>query len=202
MILELGLVAAATAIVLAVRQFRKASDAAPEPQLPHGVRPQDQPVDELASLGAGVGDIIQAGDATRWPRRGIIVRTNAELLCAILLSEEHGQRQASIAMAPPDRQLYWLVEHDVGLPKKPPARLEIDGFLVDRSKLLTVELQAIGDDGDDDWGKSAHLAFYDGSVGDAAVVLIGAVCKVWYGKRLSPGDYDRLGQAERDTPPG
>src|SRR5690606_35903259 len=113
--------------------------------------------------------------------------------CAVLLSEEDGERQATVAMAPPDRCLYWLRQEALELPSSPPARLEINGCLLDRRKLLTVDLEAAGDDAPD-LGEQARFALYRDRMGDAAVVLEAAQTRIWYGRRLSPDDYDTLGQ--------
>jgi hypothetical protein len=196
MIIELGVVAAAAAVggLLAARALRKKKEAEAKapPRLEAPDDPEPEP-DPLAVLPVRIGDVVQAGEETRWPDRGIIVRSDSELLCAVLLSEEEGVQQATVAMAPPKRKLYWLTERTLELPTKPPARIEIDGFLLDRKQLLSVALEAVGAP-PPKVGDAGRFALYDGTVGDAAIVLVAGVTKVWYGPRLDPGDFDCLGQ--------
>lgn len=194
MIIELGVVALAAAVggVLAARAMRnKPPVAAPalEPKKEEAPAPDDR----FANFAAGVGDVIQVGDATRWPRSAIVLKNDDELLCAVLLSEEAGARQATVVMAPPDQHLYWLVEQDIALPPSPPARLEVDGCLLDRAKLLSVALEPVGDDAFE-VAASGRFALYLGAIGDAAVILEAGTSHLWYGQRLAPEDYDRLGQ--------
>jgi len=142
-----------------------------------------------------VGDVIQFGTVTRWPQSGLLVRDGDQLVCAILLSREHGKEQATVALAPPARHLLWLDSVEMELPAVPPARLEIDGFLLDRERCFPATLEAVGDDrslGAALVGQ-ATVALYTGRMGDAAMVVSGAAPRIWYGNRLEEGDYDNLG---------
>lgn len=201
MIIELGIAAAAAAVggLLAARAVRKKREAQAQASTVAQLEEAAAP-DPFAGLPARIGDVIQFGEITRWPQSGFLLRCEEELICAVLLSEEDGERQATVAMSPPDRNLYWLAERTVDVPTKPPARIDVDGYLLDRKKLLSVALEVVGD-APSDIGASGHFAFYEGTIGDAAVVLVAAQCKVWYGQRIAPGDYDRLGQGEREDGP-
>lgn len=198
MIIELGIVALAAAVggVLAARAMRSKKHVdAPPKTLEEPVEPRAATDNRFASFAAGVGDVIQVGDATRWPRSAILLKSEDEVLCAVLLSEEAGTRQATVVMAPPEHHLYWLVEQDLALPPSPPARLEIGGSLLDRAKLLSVELERVGDDAPE-VAANGRFALYLGTLGDAAVVLQAGTLHIWYGQRLAPEDFDRLGQVE------
>ena len=194
MIIELGIAAAAAAVggYLAARAVRKKREAEAQASTPAQLEEAAAP-DPFETLPARVGDVVQFGELTRWPRSAVLVRSQEELICAVLLSEEGGERQATVAMSPPNRNLYWLLERPVALPRKPPARIDVDGYLLDRKRLLSVSLEAVGEN-PPAIGESGQYAFYEGTIGDAAVVLVADEGKVWYGQRLEPGDFDRLGQ--------
>ncbi len=200
MIIELGLVAVAAALGgwLTARTLSRRRPSALPPTPPLLEAPSAQPErDDLAALPARVGYVIQVGDHTRWPQQAIVMRADGELVCAVLLGEEDGAQQATVAMAPPDRHLYWLEEVPMALPASPPARLEVGGSLLDRVRLLTVELERVGE-ACPEVGDVGRFALYQGTLGDAAVVLQAGLERVWYGQRVEPGEYDCLGRGDGD----
>ena len=152
--------------------------------------------DPFADLPLSIGDVVQFGSATRWPRAAIVAHCNGRFHCALLLSEEADHEQATAVLAPPDRNIYWLDRHDVALPPTPPTRLEIAGMLLDRVATLPVSLQTIGDA--PSIGQDAVFAMYEGHVGDAAIIVKGTATLVWYGSRLAPDDVDNLGRVNSD----
>ncbi|MEZ4438041.1 MAG: hypothetical protein R3B72_03075 [Polyangiaceae bacterium] len=189
--LAAGLGGAAARVVARRRRAKKII----APQLPD---PQAlvAAVDPLAALPLRLGDVVQCGDATRWPDRGIVVRQDGSLHAAIWLSEEDGEEQATVAMAPPSHDLLWLVRRPLALPPKAPNRLEIDGMLLDREQCFPAELELRGEVLEVD--EAGVFALYRGSAGTSAVVLQAGGTFVWYGERIGPGDFDNLGQVERD----
>lgn len=195
-VIVFGLIAAAVAgastAIAFVAHRRRAP--APPPVLP------DEP-SAMATLRAQPGDVVQHGDLTRWPRHGLLIRDGDELVCAILLSRERGRDEATVVMAPPARHLLWLEAADLVLPPRPPARLEIEGYLLDRRMTFPASVEVIGEAGaeaGDEAAAPATFALYEGSVGDAAVVLAGLRVRAWYGRRLDEGEYDNLGRAQGD----
>ena len=200
-LIAVGLIAAAAAGVSgllaarAIARRRRKAEAAPESSA------DDQPVDEpkepdpLQDWPARVGDVIEVGEATRWPRSATLVISDGVLECALLLSSEAGQQQATAMMAPPDRHLYWLEARQVEMPPSPPGRIEVDDMLLDRKVSFPAELRTIGEE-PPELGDSARFAFYQSSSGDAAIVLQGSATFVWYGRRIPAGEYDLLGQGE------
>jgi hypothetical protein len=153
------------------------------------------PVDPCEGMAAGLDHMLQFGQATRWPRHGILVHHDGRRHCAILMTRDKEDEQATVVMAPPAPSLYWLERRDVATPVKPPTRLEIDGLLLDRVISFPARLEAIGDD-PPAVGDSGVFGLYEGSVGDAAVVLVADQTYVWYGSRLSDGDWDDLGEVD------
>jgi len=140
--------------------------------------------------------VVQHGSATRWPRGALLIHQGGSLHCALLLSSEDGRQQAVVSFAPPERQILWLLEVELAMPPSPPGRIEIDGRLLDREALFPAMVSARGEATPAVAG-NAMFAVYDGSVGDAAVVLQGGDhTLVYYGRRLHPDDYDRLGTVD------
>ena len=121
-------------------------------------------------------------------------RGDEALHAAVLLSNEHGKQDATVVFPYPDRNLYWFIARDVELPSSPPTRIELAGMLLDRRSLLPVSYRALGEA--PAIGARGTFALYDGSVGDAAIVMTGDVTLVWHGQRLAPDDYDNLGKAD------
>jgi hypothetical protein len=151
----------------------------------------------FAAFALSIGDVVQAGDETRWPDSAIVLCVDGQRLAAVLFSEESGARQATVAFAAPERHLYWLLERDIHLPPSPPSRLEVDGCLLDREKLLSVTIARHGGAAPP-IGASGRLALYRGTVGDVAVVLQSDQTYAWYGPRLAPDEYERLGTGDGD----
>jgi hypothetical protein len=143
-----------------------------------------------------LGDVVQVGEVSRWPRGSLRVFQDGRLHCAILLSRDGGQEHATVAFAPPEKHILWLDLVDLALPPTPPTRIEIEGQLLDRSTLFPAELHSEGivsikpvDGG--------VFACYEGALGNAAIVLdCGDSPLAFYGKRVAPGDYDNLGQVD------
>jgi hypothetical protein len=199
-ILELGIACGAGLALLgtmAVRAFRKRRVATAEPKaLPEpGETALDPRSDPAAELSAALGEVIQVGDETRWPRSALMLRCDGELVCAVLLSREAGKEQATVAMAPPEARLYWLEARAASLPSTPPTRIDVEGLLLERRKMLPVQIEARGDE-PPHVGESGRFALYEGSVADVAVVLQANETLLWYGRRVDPGDYDRLGHVK------
>ena len=192
--------AAGVSSVVAARKIRKRREEQQrKEELPEAESEEPAAPDPFEGLPCKVGDVVQFGDATRWPQAAIVARSvdlNGDdcVHCAILLSDEDGAEQATAMLAPPNRNLYWLERCDIDLPPTAPTRLEIKSMLLDRTSTVPVALStigeapAIGDDG--------TFSFYEGSVGDAAVMIRGDVTRIWYGQRLSPDDFDNLGQVD------
>jgi hypothetical protein len=190
-----GVIAAAVAGVgglAALARRRRRARAAPPPRRLEAAEPERPAI----ALAAAAGDVLQHGTHTRWPRGGVMVRDGDELVCAVLLSRENGKDQATVALAPPARHILWLDAVELDLPPSAPARVEIAGNLLDRRRCFPATLEAEGEVPDGALGAidgQATFAIYEGSVGDAALVLSGASTRIWYGARLDEGDYDNLG---------
>ena len=207
-LIVIGAIAAAAAGlsgVLAVRAITRrrrraagsasepSEDAAASPALLTAPEPSSSPAVDLP---VSLGDVVQVGAASRWPRGCLRVLRDGHLYCAILLSRDGAGDHAIVAFAPPQRHILWLDLVDLDLPPTPPTRIEIEGQLLDRSTLFPAELQREGilsvetaDDG--------MFACYEGALGDAAIVLdCGGQPLACYGRRVAEGDYDNLGQVD------
>jgi hypothetical protein len=198
----ISLVAAAAAGVsgaLAARAIRKRRAARSLEQAEAAAEAEERSApDPFEGLPLRTGDVVQFGNATRWPNSAILVYgDNNRLHAAILLSTEEGREDATVTFPPPDRNLYWLTKRDIVLPPTPPSRIEVAGMLIDRKAVLPVHFKTIGDV--PDIGDGGMFGFYEGSVGDAAVVLRGDITRIWYGQRLSPDDFDNLGQVDNKS---
>lgn len=146
------------------------------------------------TLSVRVGEVVQYGDETRWPKSAIMIWHDGEIYAGILLALEAGQELATVAFGPPRTELLWLHAVELPLPATPPSRVEIEGKILDRRALLFVQLESAGEDAPAA-DPSGSVAFYDGTVGDAAVVLYGAgTPRVYYGAKLDREDYQVLGK--------
>ena len=192
-VIVLGVIAAAVAGLGGVVALARRRRPVVPPRSLEAPRAEPPPV----ALVAQVGDVLQHGDLTRWPRAGALVHDADELVCALLFSSEDGRDQASVALAPPARHLLWLERRRLDLPPKPPTRIEIDGYLLERRMCFPARLEPVGDD--PGLGDQAVFALYEGHVGDAAVVIVGDESRVWYGQRLDEGDFDNLGAVEDEA---
>lgn len=153
---------------------------------------------EALPLPVQMGDVLQVDDETRWPRGAVLLRHGPELRGALLLSREAAVEQCTVALAPPARHLLWLRRVELAVPASPPTRIEIDGLLLDRTVAFPAALEVHGDH-TLTLGSSGRFALYEGTVGDAAALLVGAdATYVWHGRRLGPGDWDNLGQVGQD----
>ena len=141
-------------------------------------------------------DVVQLGDASRWPRGCVWVNHDGRLHCAVLMSRDGGEDHATVAFAPPERHILWLALVELTLPPTPPTRIEIEGHLLDRSTCFPAELKTEGQL-PFELPDSGMFACYEGAVGDAAIVLDGqGKVLAFYGQRVAPGDYDNLGQVD------
>lgn len=149
-----------------------------------------------ADLPITLGDVVQVGEASRWPRGCIWVVHDGRLHCAVLMSRDGGTDHATVAFAPPERHILWLDPVELTLPPTPPTRLELEGHLLDRTTMFPAELQTEGSL-PCELGDGGMFACYEGAVGDAAIVLdCGGDVLAFYGPRVAPGDYDNLGQVD------
>jgi hypothetical protein len=204
-LITLSIIAAASAggLIAARWVARRRRPALPAPDVESGDGEQDEgaeseakpPPSPTEGLPVGLLHVIQVDDDTRWPRRGLLIHHDGRLHGAILMTEENGEEQATVSLAPPAPYLYWLTRRQLAMPPKPPTRIEIDGLLLDRAISFPAMLTAVGDD-PPLIGDQGVFCIYDGSVGDGAVVLIADQTFVWYGRRLGAGEWDNLGEVE------
>jgi hypothetical protein len=195
-----GLSGVLAARVIARRRRRAAAPATEgeattgaSPALLQAPAPQSRPT---ADLPVTLGDVVQVGEATRWPRGCIWVIHDGRLHCAVLLSRDGGTDHGTVAFAPPERHILWLDPVEITLPPTPPTRLELEGHLLDRTTLFPAKLETEGSL-PCELGDGAMFACYEGAVGDAAIVLdCGGTVLAFYGQRVAPGDYDNLGQVD------
>ncbi len=149
-----------------------------------------------ADLPITLGDVVQVGEASRWPRGCIWVHHDGQLHCAVLMSRDGGTDHATVAFAPPERHILWLAPVELTLPPTPPTRLELEGHLLDRTTMFPAAVQTEGTL-PCELGDGAMFACYEGAVGNAAIVLdCGGDVLAFYGNRVAPGDYDNLGQVD------
>jgi hypothetical protein len=195
-IIELGVAAGAAIAVtsaVVIRALRRRRARLAEAKQPPEPPPEAaSPRDATALLPVALGEVVQVGDETRWPRSSLLIYCDGELVCAVLISREGGREQATVAMSPPETRLYWLEARAITLPLTPPSRIDVDGLLLERKKMLPVQIETRGDE-PPHVGQSGRFAIYEGSVADVAVVLQADKTLLWYGRRVDPGDYDRLG---------
>lgn len=169
------------------------------PKLPSSAPEETLPADPLAGWSVRVGDVVQRDRETRWPDGALLIRETADRLrFALLLAEEGGEEHALLAFPPPSRDLLWLTERDVGVVDPPPPRIEIEGLMLDRRASLPALVEAVGGRTAPP-GEQARFAWYEGSIGDGAVVLAARDrVRLWYGARLRADDWDNLGSAPGD----
>ncbi|MEM9873974.1 MAG: hypothetical protein AAF928_03715, partial [Myxococcota bacterium] len=119
---------------------------------------------------------------------------------AVLLGDGAEAGQATVALPPPDRTLLWLETVPLTLPRSPPPRIEIDGFLLDRVGILPVTIERIGRPHDDAVDGEAVFVRYRGKVQDEAVALLhsGRVA-AWYGRAVSDDAFEALGRVSRQS---
>ncbi len=207
-LIVIGAIAAAAAGLSGVlaarviaRRRRQAAAASSEPSDDLPASPALLPAAEpspgpAVDLPVTLGDVVQFGKVSRWPRGRVRVLRDGHVHCAILLSRDGGRDQATVAFAPPERHILWLDSVTLALPPTPPTRIEIEGQLLDRSILFPAELQTEGSLSFDPVDHGI-FACYHGALGDAAIVLeCGGSPLVFYGQRVAPGDYDNLGQVD------
>ncbi|MBI4705614.1 MAG: hypothetical protein HY744_31360 [Deltaproteobacteria bacterium] len=191
LVLVAALVAGAAAATTLVRRAwaRQRGGSGSSPAAPPG---------SFAELPLAPGDIVQVGAQERWLRAAVVASEGTAVRCAIFFAPEAGHATAVVAFARPRRELLWFEAREAQLPASPPSRLELGRLLLDRVALLPVELRRYGPEAPQ-VGPSGKLALYAGAGTEAAAVLVsGQVVRLWVGRRIEPGGYDRLGNVDPD----
>lgn len=198
--MSLILVATITAAVAASAGYLAARRRRPEPSPRGGSDPPEAPPppDPFASLPLRLGDVVQSGHEERWLAGAVLARERGEVVAAVFLAPEGATQHAVAAFAPPRHDVYWMDPAEVEAPGEPPATLELRGVAMERRSRVPVALETAGQ-GAPRLGAEGILATYDGGAGSVALVL-GSEGRTlaWAGRRLDPGDYDRLGSGGDD----
>lgn len=140
-----------------------------------------------------LGDVVVAEGEERWLAGGLLAREGDKVVAAIFFAPEGSHTKAVVAFARPRRDILWLAPARASSPAEPPASCEIDGEPMTRRGRLPVVLTRHGQ-GVPKIGEAGILAEYEGVADEIAVLLTSdGRALAWSGRRLVPGDYDRLG---------
>lgn len=174
---------------------RQKGKAAPSPE---ERRAGDRP--DFEALPLGLGDVVVAEGEERWLAGGALAKEGDKVVAAVFFAPEGSRTKTVVAFARPRRDVLWLAPARADSPAEPPASCEIDGSPMTRRGRLPVTLSRHGQ-GVPALGEVGILAEYEGGADEVAVVLTSeGRSYAWSGRRLAPGDYDRLGSGGEDGP--
>lgn len=156
-------------------------------------RERDDEKRSFEELPLCLGDVVVAEGEERWLAGGLLAREGDRVVAAVFFAPEGSHTKAVVAFARPRRDILWLAPARVSSPAEPPASCEIDGEPMTRRGRLPVVLTRHGQ-GVPALGEAGILAEYEGGADEIAVLITSeGRAFAWSGRRLVPGDYDRLG---------
>jgi hypothetical protein len=167
---------------------------------PPGGRARGDEKRDFEGLPLALGDVVVAEGEERWLAGGLLAREGDRVVAALFLAPEGSRTKAVVAFARPRRDILWLAPARVDSPAEPPASCEIDGSPMTRRGRLPVSLSRHGQ-GMPALGEAGILAEYEGGADEVAVLVTSeGKALAWSGRRLAPGDYDRLGSGGEEEP--
>lgn len=209
MVITLAVVGAALAVATAAGYLaargRNASKKT-EPALPKTKRPapgkpkasQPSEPSPFDGLPLGLGDVVSAQGEERWLCGVLLAKEGDKIVGALFLAPEGAQTKAVYVFAPPKRDILWLSPIQVAASGEPPATLEMESALMTRRARFPVAIERMGQ-GTPSIGSSALWALYEGTTGRAAIVIAdGPAVFAYWGERLEPSQYDRMGSSRID----